>query len=599
MKCDACLRGAQHKQLSYSRGDRAIKILEHIWADLKGPLLDKDVYGFRFFIVFVDEHSRYTAVYPLVDKAEAFSAFRIFEARAERVIGNQIVNLHVDGGGEFINNSFRSHCRDRGIAIYFTQAYSPEMNSIAERMMRTTIEHASAMLWTALLPIGFWAAAVKTAVFLTNRSPASSLPDHITPFEPYLGRKPNLGYLRVWGCKAAAHVPDQLRTKSDWTSKSTPHCIFIGYSDTENWYELWDVDKNTMIRKRDVVFWEHEFGHPALKDALQHGVSIYAGMANKLVPAICQPSPAVPPSSNINTVPLSPLPGRQTITKLHSEPTNKERMEKHRELTFVHYRPPHAAALLQEIDTHDLLHEIHAPATIELFNAVHQPELVSVRIPTDTVPHTYRTAKSHPRSAQWRSAMEKELATLQKNNTWDLVPLPPGRRAFPNKWVYSYIAGPKVAERLQKEWAENLKKNGDNLTDDMREHLRVLAKTGSEILEKARLGARGDLQKSGIDYRQTFAPVVKFVSLRVLLTYAGLRRFRTRHFDIESAFLHGSVDLEVYMQQPQGFEDGTNCVCKLNKAIYGLCQAARQFYLRLDEILRDIGYQRLSADWAI
>ena len=82
MKCDSCLRGAQHKQISYSRRKRANKVLEHIWADLKGPLLDKDVYGFRYFIVFVDEHTCYTSVYPLVDKSEAFSAFRIFEARS-------------------------------------------------------------------------------------------------------------------------------------------------------------------------------------------------------------------------------------------------------------------------------------------------------------------------------------------------------------------------------------------------------------------------------------------------------------------------------------------------------------------------------------
>ena len=592
MKCDSCLRGSQHKQISYTRSDRAIKILEHIWADLKGPLLDKDVYGFRFFIVFVDEHSRYTSVYPLVEKADAFNAFRIFEARAERVSGHKIVNLHVDGGGEFINNSLRSHCRDRGIAIYLTQAYSPEMNSIAERMMRTIIEHASAMLWTALLPIGFWAAAVKTAVFLTNRSPASALPDHITPFECYFGRKPNLGFLRVWGCKAAAHIPDQLRTKTDWSSKSSTHCIFIGYSDTENLYELWDVDNNTMIRKRDVVFWEHEFGHPALGNALQHGVSIYAGMAHKLVPAMGQPSPALQPTTN--TMPLSPLPSRQTIPKLPAEPSNKERLEKHKELTFIPYQPPHAAALLQEIDILDAPSSIKIP--FKLFRADHQPG-IDLRLPT--VPHTYRAAKTHPRGAQWKLAMEKEIQTLQKNNTWDLVPLLTGRRAFPNKWVYSYIVGPKVAERLEKEWAEELAKNGQQLNDEMREQLRQLAESGSEILEKARLVARGDLQKSGIDYRQTFAPVVKFVSLRVLLTYAGLRRFSTKHFDIESAFLYGSVDLEVYMQQPQGFEDGTNRVCKLNKAIYGLCQAARQFYLRLDEILRDIGYQRLSADWAI
>ena len=217
----------------------------------------------------------------------------------------------------------------------------------------------------------------------------------------------------------------------------------------------------------------------------------------------------------------------------------------------------------------------------------------------DNVPHTYRAAKSHPNSGKWKVAMERELHNLQKNNTWDLVPLPAGWRAFPNKWVYSYIVGPKVAERLEKEWTEELAKNGSQMNEGMLAHLRQVAESGSQILEKARLVARGDLQKSGIDYCQTFAPVVKFVSLRVLLTYVGLRRFSTKHYDIESAFLHGKVDPEVYMQQPQGFEDGTNRVCKLNKAIYGLCQAARQFYLRLDEILRDIGYQRLSADWAI
>lgn len=255
----------------------------------------------------------------------------------------------MDGGGEFLNNAFRSHCRDRGIAIYLTQAYSPEMNSIAERMMRTIIEHASAMLWTALLPIGFWAAAVKTAVFLTNCSPATALEDNKTPFESYFGTKPNSGFLRVWGCKAAAHVPDQLRTKTDWTSKSSPHCIFIGYLDTQNLYELWDIEKNTLIRKRDVVFWEHEFGHPALDKALQHGVSIYAGVANKLVPAIRQSSPTLLPSSN--TLPQSPLPSRQTISKLPPEPTNKERMDK--ELTFIHYRPSHGASILQEIDHQD------------------------------------------------------------------------------------------------------------------------------------------------------------------------------------------------------------------------------------------------------
>ena len=283
MKYDLCLREAQYKQISYIRSDKPIRILEHIWADLKGALLEQDVYSFKFFIAFVEEKTRYTNIYPLLEKGDAFGAFKIYEARAERVTGYKIVNLHVDGGGEFVSNNFRAHCRDRGIAIHFTQPYSTEMDSISERMMRTIIEHVSAMLWMAGLPVGFWAAAVKTSVFLTHRSPATAL-QGMTPYEAYFGRKPNLGFLKVWGCGAAAYVPDELRTQTDWTSKSTNNCIFIGYSETENLYELWDVQKADLIRKRDVIFWEHEMGHPSLTHyALPHGVSIYGGITGKIV----------------------------------------------------------------------------------------------------------------------------------------------------------------------------------------------------------------------------------------------------------------------------------------------------------------------------
>lgn len=172
--------------------ERAAKLLEHIWADLKGPLLD--------------EKSRFTTVYPLQQKSDASSAFQVYEARAERVTGNKIISLHVDGDGEFMSNNCRDHCQNRGIG---TQPYSPEMNGIAERMMCLIVEHASAMLRTACLPIGFWAAIVKTSVFLTNHSPSAAL--DITLFEAYFRCKPNLGFLRVWGCRAAAHIPEPKR----------------------------------------------------------------------------------------------------------------------------------------------------------------------------------------------------------------------------------------------------------------------------------------------------------------------------------------------------------------------------------------------------
>lgn len=264
LRCEPCLRGAQHRQVSYARGNPARRLLEHVWADVKGPLLDKDVHGFRYFVIFVDEKSRYTAVFPLLQKSDVFDAYKLYEVRVERVTNLKIVNLHVDVGGEWVNNLMHVHCRNRGIELYLTAGYAPSMNSIAERAIRTIIEHASALLWASHLPVGFWVCAVRTSVYLLNRSPHSALESEMTPFQAWYNRVPNLGHLRVFGCRAALHVPDELRKKMEWTSKSFPDCIFVGYSDTENLFDLWDVRQKTLLRGRDVVFWEHEMGHPIL-----------------------------------------------------------------------------------------------------------------------------------------------------------------------------------------------------------------------------------------------------------------------------------------------------------------------------------------------
>ena len=623
MKCDPCLRGSQHKNISYQRGPGATKRLEHVWADVKGPLLDKDVYGFRYFCTFICEFTRWTVEYPLLHKNHVFGAYKLFESRYERRTsdGEKIVYLHIDNGPEYLTNDFRTYLRNKGVALCVTQPYSPEMNSIAERAMRTIIEHASAMLWNASLPVGFWSQAVETSVYLLNRSPHSALGR--TPYEAWHGNKPNLGHLRIFGCRAAAHVPNELRTKTDWTSKSSPECIFIGYSETENLFKLWDVLKRDVIRKRDVIFWEHEMGHPSYSShALTFGVSICAdiGVAGAL--ADSQQDNLVPPQNETpdNPIPLLPIEGRQTIEKLAPEPVQQNTWR------FIPYEPPVTAAAPPNIrrphltNPPDLLNEPpHAnaqltstiseeDATLDLHLALAElPDAFSMSLLDDfppihlapldrDIPNNFKQAMKHPRSSRWKKAMETELSTLEKNDTWELVNLPPGRKAFPNKWVFSYVGGPKLVERLEKEMKLH---NDGTLTDEMKQRLDDVMTHNDQVIEKARLVARGDLQKQGIDYTETYAPVVKCVSLRILLVWAAHRHLVTRHWDIVSAFLHGNLDIEVFMQQPQGFADGTNRVCRLKKALYGLCQAARQFYIRLDEILRVLNFKRLAADWAI
>ena len=581
MNCESCLRGSQHKLISHARGNTATCKLEHVWADIKGPLLDKDIYGFRYFVIFVDEYTRYSVELPMTQRSHLCDAYKLFEARAERISGRLIVNLHADG--EFISDDLRSHLRNKGIALLLTQPYAPQMNSIAERSIRTVIEHASAMLWAARLPVGFWSSAVKCAVFLMNRSPHSALENNMTPYEAWFGRKPNLGFLRVFGCRAAAHVPDELRNKTFWTLKSSPNCIFIGYSDTENLFELWDVDKSVVLRKRDVVFWEHELGHPVLTSPLPHGVSILPAIAGELVTAI-QDTPLrdasipVPSSAPQNKLPLDPRPGRQSIDKLVAEPTILEQNQSGRFRFVPEPLPSDIANKVSQIQSNfssdvrfaedvekvtagDVL-VAHYAQQIEMLDSVFMDtyaldnwdssemamsialgEVLPVeaynvatnrltrplyipRIERD-VPQTYKQAMSHPQREMWKDAMDREIAALQKANTWDIVDLPKGRKAFPNRWVFAFIRGPKVVELQEKIWKEQQK---GTLTDDQIQRLEILRSSPNDaMLGKARLVARGDLQKEGLDYEQTFALVVKFVSLHIILTWAARNRTRVRH----------------------------------------------------------------------
>ena len=526
MRCESCLRGAQHRNVSYQRGQGATKRLDHVWADLKGPLLDKDIYGFRYFCTFICEHTCCIVQYPLLEKRHTFSAYKLFAAWYEKLAGSSILNLHIHGGSEYFTNEFRLHLRNDGVAVCPTQPYSPEMNSIAKRAMHSVIEHTSAMLWNASLPVGFWSAAVETSVYLLNRSPHSAL-NNKTPFEAWHEFKPNLGHLRVFGCRAAAHVPDELRTKSDWTSKSSPNCVCIGYSETENLFKLWDVEKQSAIRKRDVVFQEHEMSHPSLRPhSLTYGTSIYPDIGsplqdtlpqNNLVDGIAgniadsMQEELQPPTMEVitNDIPLPPLDARQTLNKLPTEAKEKDRVTKGGPLRFIQYEPSvpcttksGALLLMEQIDELDaqhlsltmstdppVLHNLHPelhPVNI-LDTANREPSsipLMPIVIPglDRHVPSTYKQAMAHPHRDRWILAMEKEIRSLDNNNTWELVPLPTGRKAFPNKWVFAYVSGPKLTDLLSRD-------------KDHKGGLDAVANNRDSVIEKARLVARGDYKK--------------------------------------------------------------------------------------------------------
>ena len=112
--------------------------------------------------------------------------------------------------------------------------------------------------------------------------------------------------------------------------------------------------------------------------------------------------------------------------------------------------------------------------------------------------------------------------------------------------------------------------------------------------EPARLVEKGFSQVQGVDYHETFAPVAKMDSIRLVLAISASKHWEVHHMDVKSAFLHGDLHEEIYMKQPEGYITDPSLVCKLKKSLYGLKQAPREWYSKMDAFLLSQNFQRCS-----
>ena len=165
---------------------------------------------------------------------------------------------------------------------------------------------------------------------------------------------------------------------------------------------------------------------------------------------------------------------------------------------------------------------------------------------------------------KWKRAMQEEIDSLNEYDVWELTKLPEGRKAVGCKWVYK------------------IKRNSN----------------GDAERFKARLVAQGYAQKYGEDYDETFSPVVRFESIRSVIALSVQRKLQLHQMDITAAFLNGELNEDVYMKQPQGFEDNNrkDYVYKLKKSLYGLKQSSRCWNSVLHEHLKSMGFCQTAGD---
>ncbi|CAI7774512.1 unnamed protein product [Closterium sp. NIES-54] len=177
-------------------------------------------------------------------------------------------------------------------------------------------------------------------------------------------------------------------------------------------------------------------------------------------------------------------------------------------------------------------------------------------------PATLKEALESSDAEEWKKAMESELKSIEENSTWELVDLLEGCNAITSKWLFK------------------IKSDAD----------------GKIKRYKSRLVEKGYQQKEKVDYKELFDPVVKPTTLRALLAGAAIKGWVVKQMDVTTAFLNGVLEEEIFVAQPEGFDDGSERVLKLKKALYGLKQAPRQWYLKLRGVLEEIGFTPSTAD---
>lgn len=246
--CEGCIKGKAHR-LKFGRRKRAEKTGEVISTDVCGPFIPSKS-GFKYFLVFKDDYSKFRKVYFIKTKDEVFEKLKEFLAEAN-TLGHKIMCIQCDNGREFKNERVEGFLKSKGIEIRYTMPYTPQQNGCAERENRTIVETARALMHSGeeSLPKELWAEMINTAAYILNRTGPSSEKGK-PPFEHWMGRKPGIKNLRVIGSKCWVHIPKENRRKFD---KKARKGVLVGY-DGENGYRVFS--NNELIRSRDVIFQE-------------------------------------------------------------------------------------------------------------------------------------------------------------------------------------------------------------------------------------------------------------------------------------------------------------------------------------------------------
>lgn len=537
--CESCIRGKMSRKPFPRKASPTNEVLDCIVSDICGPMQVESLGKKRYFITFIDIHSKFTEVKLMHQKSEAADLIIQYIEKLKTQIGRKPKIFRSDRGTEYMSKKIQDYFKSEGIIFQCTVGYAPEQNGIAERMNRTLVEAVRSMLVNSGFQKSLWGEAVSTACYIFNRTNTKGK----SPYEIWHGVKPNFTNLHEFGCDVYSMIPYEKRRKLDDKAEKLK---FVGYDESSKGYRLINKD-NKVIISREVYFLESKSPLNSEKTDEQDSKNEITFNFDDNDRNNHQPENNLE-NGDENEIFLDAEDNQIQEEVIENEPIQEE--------------------VVQNNPIQEEPRAIEAPRRSTRSTAGKLPskynDFVTFKVNHDDEnfePKNFKEATSCHHAKEWIEAMREEIKSIEDNKTWELVDLPRGRMPIGSKWVFK------------------LKRDENNKI----------------IRRKARLVAQGFSQKFGIDYDEVFAPVVRSATFRLLLSVAGVRGYAVRHFDIKTAFLNGNLNEEIYMRQPTGFKNGDK-VFKLHKSLYGLKQAARVWNQTLHEELINNGCNQSDVD---
>ncbi|WJZ96775.1 hypothetical protein VitviT2T_015427 [Vitis vinifera] len=251
--CTSCQLGKQPALPFNNSESISNSIFELIHSDVWGPSPVASIGGSQYFVVFIDDYSRYSWIFPMKSRFEISSIYSNFAKMIETQFSKRIKTFRSDNALEYTQHAFQALLHSYGTVHHLTCPGTSQKNGRAERKLRHILDTVRALLLSAKIPAPFWGEAALHAIHAINRIPSVVIHNQ-TPYERLFGSPPVYHHLRSFGSACFVLLQSHEHNKLEPRSRL---CCFLGYGETQKGYRCYDPVSHRLRVSRNVVFWEH------------------------------------------------------------------------------------------------------------------------------------------------------------------------------------------------------------------------------------------------------------------------------------------------------------------------------------------------------